>query len=44
MERKAPLPPLKDQVPTWAHASSLMRHWELNRLADRLAGLANSRC
>ena len=40
MDRKAPLPSLKDQVPTWAKASSLARHWELNCLAERLAGLA----
>jgi 5'-3' exonuclease len=42
MDRKAPLPSLKDQVPTWAKASSLAREWELNRLADRLAGLAEA--
>jgi exodeoxyribonuclease III len=37
MDASAPLPPLKDQQPTWAKASELARHWELNRLADRLA-------
>ncbi len=31
-----------DQTPTWAAASALAREWELNRLADRLAGLAQS--
>jgi DNA polymerase-1 len=40
MNRSAPLPTLNDQVPTWEKASDLARHWELNRLADRLAGLA----
>jgi 5'-3' exonuclease len=40
MDRSAPLPSLKNQVPTWAKASTLARQWELNRLADRLAGLA----
>ena len=42
MDRKAPLPSLKNQVPTWAKASSLASQWELNRLADRLAGLAEA--
>ena len=40
MDRKAPLPSLKDQVPTWAKAASLTRQSESNRLAERLAGLA----
>src|SRR5262245_43162451 len=40
MDRSAPLPSLKIQVPTWARAAQLTRHWELNRLANRLAGLA----
>src|SRR6185295_2356427 len=40
MDRKAPLPSLKDQTPTWAKAASWARGWELNRLAERLAGLA----
>jgi exodeoxyribonuclease III len=37
MDASAPLPPLSDQQPTWPKASELARHWELNRLADRLA-------
>jgi hypothetical protein len=40
MDAKAPLPPLKDQQPTWAEASALARDWQLNALADRLAKLA----
>ena len=40
MDRAAPLPPLPDQAPTWAQASALARSWDLNQLADRLAGLA----
>src|SRR5262245_5560852 len=40
MNAKAPLPPLPDQVPTWAKASALARDWELNQLADRLAEMA----
>src|SRR5262245_22899272 len=43
MDRSAPLPSLKKQVPTWAKASALARQWELNRLADRLSGLADAR-
>jgi DNA polymerase I len=38
MDAAAPLPPLPDQTPTWNEAASLARDWELNRLADRLAG------
>jgi exodeoxyribonuclease-3 len=40
MDPKAPLPPLKDQRPTWAKASALAGDWQLNQLADRLARLA----
>jgi len=40
MDRKAPLPSLKDQVPTWAKAASLAHEWDLNGLAERLAGSA----
>jgi DNA polymerase-1 len=42
MDRSAPLPSLKSQNPTWARASALARQWELNRLADRLAGLVEA--
>jgi DNA polymerase-1 len=40
MDRKAPLPPLPDQTPTWDKASALARKWQLNQLADRFAALA----
>src|SRR5262249_25583809 len=40
MDASAPLPSLADQVPTWDKACSLARAWQLNRLADRLAALA----
>jgi 5'-3' exonuclease len=42
MNAAAPLPPLPDQGPNWAAAAALARDWELNRLADRLAALAES--
>ncbi len=40
MNAKAPLPRIADQKPNWAKAASLMRAWEINRLADRLEELA----
>ena len=40
LDASAPLPPLKDQKPTWAEASALVRGWGLNQLADRLQKLA----
>src|SRR5262245_6074101 len=42
MDASAPLPALSDQTPTWAQASALVRGWELNQLADRLAELAQA--
>jgi DNA polymerase-1 len=42
MNASAPLPSLQDQTPTWGKASDLARAWESNRLADRLAALAES--
>jgi DNA polymerase-1 len=39
MDAKAPLPPLRNQTPTWGKAAALARRWELNRLAERLTGL-----
>jgi exodeoxyribonuclease-3 len=41
MNRKAPLPSLRSQKPTWSKAASLARNWELNQLARRLEELAN---
>jgi DNA polymerase-1 len=40
MNRKAPLPKLPDQTPTWTKAAALARDWQLNALADRLDVLA----
>jgi DNA polymerase-1 len=40
MNRKAPLPRLADQTPTWATAAALMRKWELNNVAKRMEELA----
>jgi exodeoxyribonuclease-3 len=40
MDRKAPLPPLPDQTPSWSKASALARAWQLNQLAERLAKMA----
>ena len=40
LDASAPLPPLEDQEPRWAEASSFVREWGLNALAERLAALA----
>jgi DNA polymerase-1 len=42
MDRKAPLPSLRSQKPTWAKAAALARDWELNQLARRLEALAEA--
>ena len=42
MDAAAPVPSLSDQMPTWGVAADLAREWDLNRLADRLTGLAAS--
>ena len=42
MNRKAPVPRLPDQTPTWAKAAALARAWELKQLAERLDELANA--
>jgi DNA polymerase-1 len=39
VDASAPLPPLDDQTPQWAEASSYARKLGMNALADRLAGL-----
>ena len=41
LDASAPLPPLADQTPTWAEASSYVRDLGLNALADRVAALAS---
>ncbi len=40
MNKKAPLPSLRSQKPTWAKAAALASKWELNQLARRLQELA----
>ncbi|MGD0533769.1 MAG: 5'-3' exonuclease H3TH domain-containing protein, partial [Methyloceanibacter sp.] len=40
MNRKAPLPSLRSQKPTWHKGAALAREWELNQLAGRLEELA----
>ena len=42
MNRKAPLPRLADQKPTWAKAAVLARKWQLQQLAGRLDELDRS--
>jgi exodeoxyribonuclease III len=42
MDRKAPLPRLSDQVPTWDKAAKLAQSWQLAQLAARIAELANA--
>ena len=42
MDRKAPLPPLPDQTPSWMTASALARTWQLEQLADRFAAMAKA--
>ncbi len=37
LDASAPLPPLEDQTPAWAEASSLLRSWGMNAMADRVA-------
>ena len=39
MNKKAPLPNLRSQKPTWDKAGALAREWELNQLACRLEDL-----
>jgi DNA polymerase-1 len=43
MDKSAPLPPLRDQKPSWAKAAGLARDWQLNKLAERLEKLAKQR-
>lgn len=39
MDRRAPLPKLRDQKPTWQIAAALAREWNLAQLAERLDAL-----
>ena len=41
MNRKAPLPSLRSQKPTWDKAAELAREWELNQLARQLEELGS---
>jgi exodeoxyribonuclease III len=43
MDPSAPLPPIEDHQPSWANASDLARAWDLNRLADRLAKMTQTK-
>ena len=40
MDKKAPLPPLRNQKPAWPDAARLARDWQLKKLAERLDALA----
>jgi exodeoxyribonuclease III len=40
MDRRAPVPALPSQKPTWDKAAALAKKWELNQLAKRLQALA----
>ena len=42
MDKSAPLPPLRNQKPTWDKAADLARGWRLNKLAERLDALATT--
>lgn len=42
LDASAPLPPLQDQTPKWAEASTFVRELGLNALADRVAALSKS--
>jgi DNA polymerase-1 len=37
LDASAPLPPLADQTPAWAEASSLLSSWGMNAMAERVA-------
>jgi hypothetical protein len=43
MDRKAPLPRLPDQTPSWDSAAALARTLGLNQLADRLGALLGTK-
>jgi len=43
MDRKAPLPSLRSQKPTWDKAAALAQKWELNQLAKRFEDLASAK-
>jgi hypothetical protein len=39
MNKKAPLPCIRSQKPTWCKVAALARKWELQKHADRLEEL-----
>jgi DNA polymerase I len=39
MDAKAPIPPLRNQNPSWAQAAALAKRWKLDQLAGRLIRL-----
>jgi 5'-3' exonuclease len=41
LDPSAPLPPIEDQVPQWAEASSFLRGLGMNAVADRVAAMAD---
>ena len=41
MDKRAPLPALRNQRPTWKKAAALARDWQIDKLAERLEGLAS---
>jgi hypothetical protein len=40
MDKKAPLPKIAAQTPSWHKAAALARKWQLNQLAGRLEEMA----
>jgi hypothetical protein len=40
MDAEAPLPDVPDAEPDWNGGAALVRDWDLNQLADRLAARA----
>jgi DNA polymerase-1 len=40
LDASAPLPPLEDQSPLWAEASTLLSSWGMGQMAERLASRA----
>src|SRR6516162_3892467 len=42
MDKKAPLPTIAAQTPTWHKATALARKWQLNQLAGRLEEMART--
>jgi DNA polymerase-1 len=43
MDAAAPVPPFRNQRPTWAKAAALAREWELRNLAERLEQMSDDR-